>query len=539
MLSKAMAAGARLAGFESVSPKSECLPLVVDDTNPIEMANETTPDKDGISSKPDIESPEGREDIEAGAQEKDVTLYEEDEFHSVSEAGSGQSEVHESEASCMGGSCVEKNCDEEESSSEASVAGFGNFFDFIEQACCGETKKDGEFKMITQDGETGKGKTFSQLATSGQFKYDNLKAGEVSEDCTSLSSCSMYARSRRSATKGRSNSRNPNRRHHQHHHRRSQSDLPRERNRSSSSNNNVKNLITQDKLKAVAAVAKKASAMITKNIKILEIQQRETLEIQQQQQEQKEQEATTTLAIQPTESSAFKTSSPPANEKTHIPEVVKPTKKKNTTTTAISGDEPTCATADSTAVASHPVVVVVAATNNNKNNKQSDDHERMRKLCVLSLVGSGSSVSSFDDDGGGHSWSLHTKGGKVVMASPTDLTTLTTNKAQVEVSLAQCRRVVECVINFLDSLLHVTYGNGGALPVNKAICLLSLSVIYIFWPEDQELNRRIIERVEIPRPPSPVSLLKAVIRGETREDHSKTISPDHDPHHAQQKQECI
>ena len=107
-------------------------------------------------------------------------------------------------------------------------------------------------------------------------------------------------------------------------------------------------------------------------------------------------------------------------------------------------------------------------------------------------------------------------------SSPSDLTALTTNRSQVDVSIASCRRVVETVINFLDSLTRVTYGNGAALPVNKAVCLLCLTAILVFWPVDQERNRRKVEKIEIPRPRSPVSLLKAVLRGETKEEQKAT-----------------
>jgi hypothetical protein len=137
----------------------------------------------------------------------------------------------------------------------------------------------------------------------------------------------------------------------------------------------------------------------------------------------------------------------------------------------------------------------------------------MRELCVLN-IGSGSSVSSFDEDGPSRH-DRNTSGSP--MSVLTALTENTSNKKKSatlshrDVSEA-FHRVLRVVINFLSSLSTIMYGEGAAAPVNKTVCLLSLTVLAVFWPEDRENNRVHLEKQEIPKPEK-VSLLKMVTRG--------------------------
>ena len=451
MVSKTRSAVDRLAEFAVfVAPSTQTDPL-----NPITDMTKEAPDAGAATSTKADEMMEIREDVETIGPDRDVAECDDnDEQSLVGDQRSVHSDVDvpKPRLFCMETSCTGQVSDDEISSPREKQAGIESFFDLIESACCGETN---DLKMKAE-GECGKGKTFSELAACKNFKVDDLNEGYASEDyeSNSCSSASAFAKTRPSQ-RGRSSGRNSSRRNQ----RRSHEDMPRERSRSTNSSAGI-----QEKLKVVAEVAKKASDIISQNIKAMEMQR-----------------DTPTLKMS-------------MNDR-DLPPVVKPAQNN-------TSDEPTCATAESTAIASQVFV--------------RPDHERLREVCVLSLVGSGSTVSSFNEDGGAHSWSLHTK--RKVHSSPSDLTALTTNKSQVDVSLASCRRVVETVINFIDSLTRNIYARD-ALPVNKAVCLLCLSAIILLWPADQEKNRRKVEKVEIPRPRSPVSLLKAVLRGETKDEN--------------------
>ena len=455
MVSKTRAAVDRLAEFAvfvAPSARPDPLNLAVD-------MDKTLPDAGAATSTQADEMMEIREDVETVGPDRDIAEFDHNDDQSlVSDHRSVHSDIDVAEPKfpCLQGSCAGQVSDDEISSPREKKDGIENLFDLIESACCGETN---DLKMKTE-GEGGKGKTFSELAACKNLKFDELNKELASEDyeSNSCSSASAYAKTRPSQ-RGRSSGRNSSRRNQ----RRSHDDMPRERNRSTNGSIGV-----QEKLKVVAEVAKKASDIISQNIKSMEAQR---------------------------ETSAMKMSLLGRDS----PLVVKPAQNNGS-------DAPTCATAESTAVASHVLV--------------RPDHERLREVCVLSLVGSGSTVSSFNEDGGAHSWSLHTK--RKVHSSPSDLTALTTNKSQLDVSLASCRRVVETVINFFDSLTRNIYGRD-ARPVNKAVCLLCLSAIILLWPADQEKNRRKVSKVEIPRPRSPVSLLKAVLRGGDTKDEQKAI----------------
>jgi hypothetical protein len=368
---------------------------------------------------------------------------------------------------------MEQTNDEEVTSREQQVG--IDFFDLIESACCGELKG---LKMKV-DGECGKGKTFSELAVCKNFKFDERDEDEASDDYESTTSYSTP----RHAVRGRNTGPKGGRRTL----RRPFEDKPRERSRSKNPD-----IVSQDNLKFVAEIARKASDFINQNVRTEE----------------------------DLDTSSFKES--PIDK---VPPIANPAPKTAAEKSAVeksaveksaleksAADAVTCATAESTAIASQvvPVAPVVPVVR--------PDHERMREMCVLSLVGSGSTVSSFNEDGGGHSWSFHTKRKRA--SSPSDLTALTTNRSQ-DVSIASCRRALESVVNFLDSLTRNLYGKDAA-PVNKAVCFLCLSIIVVLWPAAQEGNRRKVEKVEIPRPHSPVSLLKAVLRGDTKEAH-KTL----------------
>lgn len=368
--------------------------------------------------------------------------------------------------------CVQRSCAEQYEES-GRRDGIDNFFDLIETACCGENKTD-KLKMNLEGG--GKGKTFHELAVCRNFKYSKSNDDEESEDYESATSRSQYSstsrRSSKSSSRGRPNGRSVSR---SHHHRPSHEDMPRQPNRG------ALNCSSQKKERASNAIAKKASAFISQNVKA------------------GEQDMDVVAPVTPPSENMLQ-SKPESKTSVSI------SSKKS------AADDHTSVTADSTAIVSRSA--------------RSAEHAKLRSACVLSLVCSGSSVSSFDEEGGGHSWSLHTNDRKL-KASRSDLTTLTNNKSQVDsdVSVENCRRAVETVINFIYSLTCPMYGNGPAAPVNKAVCLFSLGMILLAWPVDQEKSRRKVQRIEIPRAQSPVSLLRAVLRGSDSKERIVVPSP--------------
>jgi len=161
---------------------------------------------------------------------------------------------------------------------------------------------------------------------------------------------------------------------------------------------------------------------------------------------------------------------------------------------------PTVSTVESSAITSRPTGTGDGSPLSN-----------MRELCVLNIVSGGSSVSSF---GEGRSWSHHTtrslldstpRASKKVATSP--------SVPEVDESTQNFYRTMKTLVNFVHSFSTDLYGEGGAAPVNKAVCFLSLAMIVFFWPEDQEKNRVKIEKKEIPKKTKRESLLTLVTRG--------------------------
>jgi hypothetical protein len=393
---------------------------------------------------------EVREEISTKYTDKDVREQYTDSYDAsiVADDNSVQSghEDPKPGCSCLPMACIEQHNEEEIPSREKEI-GFTNFFELIETACCGETK----LANTTMECQHGKGKTFSELAACKNFNVQDLT--EFTSDSESLASDSRYStRSRRSGRRAimRKNVS-----------RKFQTEVPKERHQASEpsapTGTSISTSFTTD-------IAKKASAFIMQNIRSTEEDE----------------------SASPPNVSAI------SNDVPIVP-VVKEAHKS-------AADEPTLITAESTAVESNTVNSIRAVTR---------DHERLREVCVLSLVCSGSTVSGFEEDDGGHSWSLHTKR-KANSSSPSDM-------VKSDTPVASWRRAIATLVNFLDSLTRDIHASGVAAPVNKLFCFLCMTAVLILWPVDGEKNRRKVKQVEIPRPRSPVSLLKAVLRGETKE----------------------
>jgi len=72
--------------------------------------------------------------------------------------------------------------------------------------------------------------------------------------------------------------------------------------------------------------------------------------------------------------------------------------------------------------------------------------------------------------------------------------------------------IMRTVFNFAHSFsTNVSGKRGSVAPVNKAVCLLSLVFLLLFWPEDREKDRIKIEKKEIPK--KAPSLLTLVTKG--------------------------
>lgn len=350
--------------------------------------------------------------------------------------------------------------------------GIDYIFEFVESAVCGDCGSKARRSMSCTGG--GKGMTFNDLAE----KIPPIQEQNFTED-ESVFTKSVYSTKTHRTTSGRSKGRSTRSRTSSHRRKLSEGDPSKHRSRSSQLKEDYK----------AKSVANTASAFIRANVKH-SAGDSESVRTHDQ-----EKVGLRSLSFKSGRGSAFENLS---------------ASKALTTTTA-----------DSTAFTTSAAAPA------------SSTYTELRELCVLSL-GSGSSVSSFDEDGG-HSWSHHTKHNRKLSGSPNSvLTAITTNashnkKSETTAKPTEWDQTIDTVVkglkllaNFIHSLSSNLYGYGVAAPVNKFFCLMSVGFIFLFWPEAIEKDRVQIEKVEIPKKPAPpASLLTLVTQGVSAREHAK------------------
>ncbi len=383
-------------------------------------------------------------------------------------------------------SCISSDAECNTPIMERQGDGIDYIFEFVESAICGEYCGSKTRREVAPSGVGGKGMTFKDLADKMpqlrdvNFTEDESIASKSARTSRSHRTTSTRSRGRSTASKSKSKSNGKSKSQRK---RSSDENAPKPRSRSLNvKGDNPKKKETNEK------VAENASAFIRANVKPSGLDFESGLNHYQ------DDHRIPSLLLKPGKGSAF-------DELASFKALTSPT-------------------ADSTAF-----------TSNSTGKVTSGKVTELRELCVLS-IGSGSSVSSFDEDGG-HSWSRHMKDSRKCSSSPNSvLTAITTNTTQkkgegdqtdLDKSIDSIVRGLKALANFIHSLSLNLYGYGVAAPVNKAFCLLSITIIFLFWPEDREKARVRIERAEIPKKTAPASLLTLVTQGATpKESHGDT-----------------